>query len=67
MVSMILVLWGFKDKTMLYCFREVKWQQGLHSRNLILGKCGRAALRSALYNLNQAVQDGLLFALQFWH
>ena len=52
---------------MLYCFREVKWQQGLHSRNLILGKCGRAALRSALYNSNQAVQDGLLFALQFWH
>ena len=27
MVSMVLVLWGFKDKIMLHCFREVKCQE----------------------------------------
>ena len=27
MVSMVLVLWGFKDKIMLHCFREVKYQE----------------------------------------
>ena len=26
MVSMVLVLWGFKDKIMLHCFKEVKYQ-----------------------------------------
>ena len=33
-VSIVLVLWAFKDKIMLHCFREVK---ELHSKNLILG------------------------------
>ena len=31
MVSMILVLWRFKDKIMLHCFREVKYQQSCTS------------------------------------
>ena len=31
MMSMVLVLWRFKDKIMLYCFREVKYQQSYTS------------------------------------
>ena len=31
MMSMVLVLWRFKDKIMLYCFREVKHQQSYTS------------------------------------
>ena len=26
-VSMVLVLWGFKEKVMVHCFREVKCRQ----------------------------------------
>ena len=32
--GMVLVLWGFKDKIMLHCFREVNCQQ-FYSRNLM--------------------------------
>ena len=33
MVSMVLVLWGSKDKIMLHCFRQVKYQQSYIPEN----------------------------------